>query len=93
MARMNIGFLDVKEISSDVLLELFVDYRADQKSITRGVFGYFYSPFLHSCLTLIPHTSEILEIIEKDKNEDKDTYEIRVRQNQRNNISSMLVIS
>ncbi|KAH6802132.1 hypothetical protein C2S51_033578 [Perilla frutescens var. frutescens] len=39
MARRNIGFLDVKEISSDALLELFVDYRADRKSITRGVFG------------------------------------------------------
>ncbi|KAG6396666.1 hypothetical protein SASPL_142821 [Salvia splendens] len=39
MARRSIGFLDVKEISSDVLLELFADYRADRKSITRGVFG------------------------------------------------------
>ncbi|KAH6805413.1 hypothetical protein C2S51_030244 [Perilla frutescens var. frutescens] len=39
MARRNIGFLDAKEISSDALLELFVDYRADRKSITRGVFG------------------------------------------------------
>ncbi|XP_057810107.1 uncharacterized protein LOC131024613 [Salvia miltiorrhiza] len=39
MAMRNIGFLDVKEISSDALLELFVDYRADRKSITRGVFG------------------------------------------------------
>ncbi|KAL8549370.1 hypothetical protein ACS0TY_008269 [Phlomoides rotata] len=39
MARKNIGFLDVKEISSEALPELFVDYLADGKSITRGVFG------------------------------------------------------
>ncbi|XP_047974531.1 uncharacterized protein LOC125216802 [Salvia hispanica] len=39
MARRSIGFLDVKEISSDALLELFADYQADRKSITRGVFG------------------------------------------------------
>ncbi|XP_042018699.1 uncharacterized protein LOC121766513 isoform X1 [Salvia splendens] len=39
MARRSIGFLDVKEISSDALLELFVDYQADRKGITSGVFG------------------------------------------------------
>lgn len=39
MVRKNIGFLDVKDISSEALPELFVDYLADGKSITRGVFG------------------------------------------------------
>ncbi|KAL0446929.1 UNVERIFIED_CONTAM: hypothetical protein Slati_1820800 [Sesamum latifolium] len=39
MSRKNIGFLDVKEISSDALVELFVDILADEKSIVRGVFG------------------------------------------------------
>ncbi|KAG8382950.1 hypothetical protein BUALT_Bualt05G0133100 [Buddleja alternifolia] len=39
MSRKNIGFLDVKEISSDALMELFVDILADEKSIIRGVFG------------------------------------------------------
>ncbi|PIN01017.1 hypothetical protein CDL12_26481 [Handroanthus impetiginosus] len=39
MSRKNIGFLDVKEISSDAMLELFVDILSDEKSIIRGVFG------------------------------------------------------
>ncbi|KAL3644627.1 hypothetical protein CASFOL_009807 [Castilleja foliolosa] len=39
MSRKKIGFLDVKEISSDALVELFVDILADEKSIIRGVFG------------------------------------------------------
>ncbi|KAI3452980.1 hypothetical protein Pfo_009643 [Paulownia fortunei] len=39
MSRKKIGFLDVKEISSDALMELFVDIQADEKSIIRGVFG------------------------------------------------------
>ncbi|KAL0327050.1 UNVERIFIED_CONTAM: hypothetical protein Sangu_1783000 [Sesamum angustifolium] len=39
MSRKNIGFLDVKEISSDALVELFLDILADEKSIVRGVFG------------------------------------------------------
>ncbi|KAL0372571.1 UNVERIFIED_CONTAM: protein decapping 5 [Sesamum calycinum] len=46
MSRKNIGFLDVKEISSDALVELFLDILADEKSIVRGVFGYLRSPFL-----------------------------------------------
>lgn len=50
MARKNIGFLDVKEIPSDALVELFVDYLADGMSITRRVFGYLYSPFLFCSL-------------------------------------------
>ena len=52
MARRSIGFLDVKEISSDALLELFADYQADRKSITRGVFGNFSSPFRRSWFPL-----------------------------------------
>ncbi|KAL8052799.1 hypothetical protein ABFS82_05G028500 [Erythranthe guttata] len=39
ISRKNIGFLDVKEIASNVLVDLFVDIRADEKSIIRGVFG------------------------------------------------------
>ncbi|KAK6116376.1 hypothetical protein DH2020_049838 [Rehmannia glutinosa] len=39
MSRKKIGFLDVKGISSDALVELFVDILADEKSIVRGVFG------------------------------------------------------
>ncbi|GFQ01361.1 hypothetical protein PHJA_002280000 [Phtheirospermum japonicum] len=39
MSRKKIGFLDVKEISSDALVELYVDILADEKSIMRGVFG------------------------------------------------------
>lgn len=39
MSRKNIGFHDVKAISSDSLSELFVDFLADEKSILRGVFG------------------------------------------------------
>lgn len=59
MARRNIGFLDVKEISSDALLELFVDYRADRKSITRGVFGYSYS-FFFILASLFLHISHVM---------------------------------
>ncbi|KAL2546526.1 hypothetical protein Fot_15759 [Forsythia ovata] len=39
MSRKNIGFLDVREISSDVLVELFLDILSDEKSILRRVFG------------------------------------------------------
>ncbi|KAL6577707.1 hypothetical protein OROMI_010035 [Orobanche minor] len=39
MSLKKIGFLDVKEISSDALVELLVDILADEKSIIRGVFG------------------------------------------------------
>lgn len=39
MSRKNIGFLDVKEIPSDALADLFADFRSDEKSIIRVVFG------------------------------------------------------
>ncbi|XP_073144972.1 uncharacterized protein [Henckelia pumila] len=39
MSRKNIGFLDVKVISSDSLSDLFVDFLANEKSILRGVLG------------------------------------------------------
>lgn len=42
MSRKNIGFLDVKAISPDVLVDLFVDVLADEKGILRAVFGYFF---------------------------------------------------
>lgn len=56
ISRKNIGFLDVKEISADTLVELFVDTRADEKSIIKGVFGisplilYFPSKILPGLL-------------------------------------------
>ncbi|KZV38243.1 hypothetical protein F511_36864 [Dorcoceras hygrometricum] len=39
MSRKNIGFIDVKAISSDSLSELFVDFLAKEKGILREVFG------------------------------------------------------
>ncbi|CAA2967133.1 Hypothetical predicted protein [Olea europaea subsp. europaea] len=39
MSSKNIGFLDVREISSDVLVDLFLDILTDEKSILRRVFG------------------------------------------------------
>ncbi|XP_073279235.1 uncharacterized protein [Primulina huaijiensis] len=41
MSRKNIGFLDVKAISSDLLSDIFVDFLANEKSILRGVFGQY----------------------------------------------------
>ncbi|MCD7452547.1 hypothetical protein HAX54_017376 [Datura stramonium] len=39
ISRKNIGFLDVRDISSEALVELFVDLRAGEQSILRRVFG------------------------------------------------------
>ncbi|XP_051149412.1 uncharacterized protein LOC127264080 [Andrographis paniculata] len=39
MSRRNIGFLDVKEIPVDILPDLYMDIRADEKSVIRAVFG------------------------------------------------------
>ncbi|GER29849.1 hypothetical protein STAS_05745 [Striga asiatica] len=39
VSRKKVGFLDVKDISSDALPEIFVDTFADEKSIIRRVFG------------------------------------------------------
>lgn len=48
MSRWNIGFLDVKEISSNALAELYTDILAGEKSIIRGVFGIPLLPFSFS---------------------------------------------
>ncbi|CAH9114928.1 unnamed protein product [Cuscuta europaea] len=39
MSRRKIGFLDVRDISSQVLVDLFVDIQANERSIARNVFG------------------------------------------------------
>ncbi|XP_055809775.1 uncharacterized protein LOC129880003 [Solanum dulcamara] len=39
ISRKNIGFLDVRDINSEALVELFVDLRAGEQSILRRVFG------------------------------------------------------
>ncbi|KAG5603747.1 hypothetical protein H5410_025239 [Solanum commersonii] len=39
ISRKNIGFLDVRDINSEALVELFVDLRAGEQSILRRAFG------------------------------------------------------
>lgn len=45
ISRKNIAFLDVRDINSEALVELFVDLRAGEQSILRRVFGLFLSLF------------------------------------------------
>ena len=53
ISRKNIGFLDVRDISSEAIVDLAMDILADEKSILRRVFGISLSLSMH----MYNHTS------------------------------------
>lgn len=68
MSRKNIGFHDVKAISSDSLSELFVDFLANEKSILRGVFGTgLFSTFRSSLSLCAEHWTLHIHYLEMNR--------------------------